>query len=75
MSNRQRAQQIVHQRELIRPAMAICRERCAYRGEPPCFEISKELGEAWPPTSCDAPSCVILAATALAMFLNPQRKP
>lgn len=42
---------------------SICRERCSYRGEPPCFEIDKDN---WPPQTCDEPGCEAYAMSAIA---------
>jgi len=55
--------------------MAICREQCAFMGEPPRFEIAPEIGQTWPPASCDDPGCMVLAIVALTMYLNPRAKP
>lgn len=45
-------------------ARAVCRERCAFFGEPPCFEV----GEGFSPL-CDEPGCVAEAhAACLAML-------
>jgi hypothetical protein len=41
---------------------AICRESCAFRGEPPCWQISDE----WPNPHCDEPGCEALAKAAVA---------
>ena len=38
-------------------ARAICREQCAFRGEPPCWQVSGE----WPNPNCDEPGCHALA--------------
>lgn len=40
-------------------AKAICREECAYRGEPPCWQ------SAWPNPNCDEPGCIALAWAGL----------
>jgi hypothetical protein len=42
-------------------ARRICREVCAFMGEPPCWSI----GEQWPPPLCDDPGCIALARAAL----------
>jgi hypothetical protein len=42
---------------------AICRERCAYMGEPPCWEVG-----AWPNEECDEPGCAALAEAAIAAW-------
>lgn len=41
-------------------ARRICRERCAFYGEPPCFQIG-----GWPNPHCDEPGCIALAKVAL----------
>ena len=38
-------------------ARVICREQCAFHGEPPCHEIGP-----WPNKGCDEPGCHALAA-------------
>lgn len=38
-------------------AKAICAERCAHMGEPPCHSID----EHFPPETCDDPGCAALA--------------
>ena len=48
-------------------AAAICAERCAFYGEPPCWKIEGE----WPPKSCDEPGCVALAQAAIAAMSTP----
>ncbi len=44
-------------------AKAICREGCAYRGEPPCWEVG-----AWPNEQCDEPGCMAKATAVLALI-------
>ncbi|HRP26378.1 hypothetical protein [Thauera sp.] len=48
-------------------ARAICRETCAYRGEPPCFLVEDGDGKPlpWPNPDCDEPGCHALAAAAV----------
>ena len=46
--------------DLEKMARAICRETCAFMGEPPCFEIGDGLSP-----NCDEPGCLALAAAAL----------
>jgi hypothetical protein len=41
-------------------ARAICREKCAFYGEPPCWQISDE----WPNPHCDEPGCSALGVAA-----------
>lgn len=42
---------------------AICRECCAFMGEPPCFEIRDDQDRdlPWPNDNCDEPGCHALA--------------
>lgn len=40
---------------------AICQERCAYFGEPPCWRI---VPKEWPNKECDEPGCHALACAA-----------
>lgn len=40
-------------------ARAICREKCAFYGEPPCWTIGE-----WPNVYCDEPGCEALAIAA-----------
>jgi hypothetical protein len=58
--------------EVARSGRAICRETCAFKGGPPCFEVCRDLGESWPPASCNDPGCLILAEVALTAFFNPK---
>ena len=44
-------------------AKAICREQCAYHGEPPCWTVD---GAEWPNPHCNDPGCVALAIAAKA---------
>jgi hypothetical protein len=43
-------------------ARAICAERCAFMGEPACWEVAGE----WPNPACDEPGCHALALAAVA---------
>jgi hypothetical protein len=43
-------------------ARAICRENCAFYGEPPCWLG----GDSWPNDGCDSPGCQALAVAAIA---------
>lgn len=45
-------------------ARAICAERCAHMGEPPCFD-AVFADEPWPNPNCDDPGCHALADAAL----------
>ncbi len=40
---------------------AICAERCALYGDPPCWRVSPEE---WPNRECDDPGCRALACVA-----------
>lgn len=42
-------------------ARVICQEQCAFRGEPPCWQVSGE----WPNPNCDEPGCHALADAVL----------
>ena len=46
-----------------RIARAICRETCAFMGEPPCFDLEEGDGSLvpWPNPDCDEPGCRELA--------------
>lgn len=44
-------------------ARAVCRERCSFMGEPPCWEVG-----AWPNEECDEPGCHALAKAAIAAW-------
>lgn len=45
-----------------RVARAICAEKCAFMGEPPCWTFKEET---WPPPTCDEPGCVYEARAAI----------
>lgn len=45
---------------LARAARAICAERCAFYGEPPCWKVGDGLSP-----DCDEPGCEALAAAAI----------
>lgn len=48
-------------------ARAICREQCAFYGEPPCFDLGSEyIQEEWQPETCCEPGCSALAHAVLA---------
>lgn len=42
-------------------ARRICRERCAYMGEPACWAVGGE----WPNPNCDDPGCQAFAEVAV----------
>lgn len=46
-------------------ARAICREQCAFFGEPPCFEVAE-----WPNKSCNEPGCQALAYAVIHKVKN-----
>lgn len=48
---------------------AMCAERCAEMGEPPCYEVTGDQGEElpWPPETCN---CATLCAVGSAAFLR-----
>jgi hypothetical protein len=59
---------------------AICREQCAFMGEPPCWEVcadyddtTKEWKYVWPSPNCDEPGCVALAQAALLALASDER--
>jgi hypothetical protein len=43
---------------------AICQERCAYMGEPACWQVDG----AWPNLNCDEPGCHALAMAAASVL-------
>ena len=43
-------------------ARAICAEKCAFMGEPPCYSVEGE----WPNPNCSEPGCHAEAQAALA---------
>lgn len=53
--------------KLQRVAMAICREKCAFLGEPACFNHFDAQGNPlpWPPEECDEPGCMALAEAVM----------
>lgn len=58
-------------------ARALCREKCAYRGEPPCFEMRDDKGERypWPNEQCDEPGCQAEAIAVMAVLSpSPDQK-
>ena len=42
-------------------AMIICREKCAFVGDPPCWKVDGP----WPNPSCDEPGCHAIARAAI----------
>ncbi len=54
-----------------RAGRAICQETCAYKGEPPCYDVrDSRTGKKfdWPPKSCDEPGCIWLARVAVESY-------
>lgn len=51
-------------------ARAICAEKCAFMGEPPCYTVEGE----WPNPNCQEPGCHAEAQAAIAA-LEPMDKP
>jgi hypothetical protein len=47
-------------------ARAACQERCAFMGEPPCWQVSGD----WPNPECAEPGCGATSAVAVAAFLR-----
>jgi hypothetical protein len=56
-------------------ARAICRETCAFKGEPPCWTLANAHEETiiFPPPTCDEPGCVALAEAAVVAFVAVQK--
>ena len=48
--------------KLERVARAICAEKCAFMGEPPCYSVEGE----WPNPNCQEPGCHAEAQAAIA---------
>lgn len=56
---------------IARVARAICAEKCAFYGEPPCWEVGEGLSP-----DCDEPGCEALAMAAVAAITpTPMEKP
>jgi hypothetical protein len=57
-------------------AKTICRERCAFFGERPCFMVHDDAGLAmrWPNPNCDEPGCHALAAAICMIHQMPVLK-
>lgn len=49
-------------------AREICRETCAYRGEPPCWDERHFPGAPWPNPECDEPGCDALGRAVAAIL-------
>lgn len=55
-----------------RVAKALCQEKCAFYGEPPCWGLdpAEYVIEPWNPDKCDEPGCGALADAAIALVLE-----
>jgi len=49
-----------------RVARAICREKCAFKGEPPCFTVMDGSEFDFPPETCCEPGCMAEADAVIA---------
>ena len=51
---------------------ALCQEKCAFYGEPPCWGLdpAEYVIEPWNPNGCDEPGCGALAHAALTVALE-----
>ncbi len=60
--------EVVPTEEDDRMARAICQERCAFMGEPACWQLDADDGGPypWPNEHCDEPGCMALARAASA---------
>ena len=60
---------------IVRVARAICRERCAFLGEPPCFDpqFKDEADDLGLSPHCDDPGCEALAKAAVAAITQEKR--
>jgi hypothetical protein len=50
-------------------AKKICQEKCAFMGEPPCWD-GPFMDEEFPPPACSEPGCLAEAEAACLAFLN-----
>jgi hypothetical protein len=50
-------------------ARGICREKCAFMGEPPCFTVMDNSPFTWPPETCCEPGCISEATAARAALV------
>ena len=55
-------------------ARAICREKCAFMGEPPCFVVMDDSPFTFPPETCCEPGCVSEATAAIRVVLEEAAK-
>jgi hypothetical protein len=51
-------------------ARAICREKCAFMGEPPCFAVMDGSPFTWLPETCCEPGCISEATAAHAALVE-----
>jgi hypothetical protein len=51
-------------------ARGICREKCAFMGEPPCFTVMDGSPFTWPPETCCEPGCISEATAAHAALVR-----
>ena len=51
-------------------ARAICREKCAFMGEPPCFVVLDDSPFPFPPETCCEPGCFAEADAAIDVVLE-----
>lgn len=60
-------------RMVERLARAICRETCAFYGDPPCWQMAADHPDEldWPNRECDEPGCMALAAAAASVIAEP----
>lgn len=58
------------ERDVDRIARAICQEKCAFLGEPPCWDRTYFSGEPWPNPDCDEPGCMAIAEAVAAALLE-----
>jgi hypothetical protein len=61
----------------MRATKALCRERCAYRNQPPCFEVRHDLstnGDHWVEDCENNPHCITMAIAVLLAYY-PKREP
>ena len=57
---------MAHERAIEAAARALCTERCACVGDPPCWRVI----EKWNPADCAEPSCALQARDAVVAFLR-----
>lgn len=59
-----------------RVARALCQEKCAFYGEPPCWGLdpNEYVVEPWNPDTCDEPGCGALADAAIDLVMEEAAK-